>query len=451
MSDKAIIAEMVSKRYRIGLKEQMHNSISGAFASWIKKPMKNYYRLRSLSKFDDNGERGDILWALREVSFEVKEGEVLGIIGRNGAGKSTLLKILSRITNPSSGTISIKGTVSSLLEVGTGFHPELTGRENIYLNGTIIGMSKREIDKKFDEIVDFSGVEKFIDTPIKRYSTGMAVRLAFAVAAHIDPEVMIIDEVLAVGDAEFQKKCMGKMSETAKGGRTVIFVSHNMPSITGLCHRVILLHNGQISKEGDPQDVVAHYLGHSEKVRSSKTWTDLSIAPGNEIVRLRRALVRDNHGNSDGFFDIREPIAVEMEYDVLVDGHILVPNFYFFKEMNLLAFLAIDQDPKWKNQPKPRGRYKSTVWIPGNFLSDGEMSVSVAITTYRPKVAVHFEEEYLLSFQIIDSLDGNTARGEYTGNLPGVIRPLLEWETTRSDVKKNRTKRILSQDDNTFG
>jgi lipopolysaccharide transport system ATP-binding protein len=429
MSNKIISVENISKRYRIGSKEQMSDTLVGTIASIFKAPLRNFRRLRSLSKFRDQDASDDILWALKDISFDVEEGEVLGIIGRNGAGKSTLLKILSRITEPTSGRIDIVGRVSSLLEVGTGFHPELTGRENVYLNGTILGMKKKEIDRKFDQIVDFSGVERFIDTPIKRYSTGMKVRLAFSVSAHLDPDVMIIDEVLAVGDAEFQKKCMGKMSDTAKSGRTVLFVSHNMPSITGLCHRVILIENGMITKEGDPKEVVSHYLGHDEAIRPYKEWTEINEAPGNEIVKLRSARVRDKKGNSNGYFDIREPIAVEMEYDVLVDGHILVPNFYFFKDMDLLAFIAIDQDPAWKQKPKKKGRYTSRVWIPGNFLSDGEMSVSVAVTTYRPKVVVHFEEEYLLSFQVIDSLDGSTARGDYSGNLPGVIRPLLKWET----------------------
>ena len=260
MSNKAIIAEHVSKRYRIGLKEQMHDSFVGAMTSWIKYPLSNYRRLRKLSKFEENGQSDDIIWALRDVSFEVSEGEVLGIIGKNGAGKSTVLKILSRITDPTSGKVTLRGKVSSLLEVGTGFHAELTGRENVYLNGTIIGMSKKEIDKKFDEIVDFAGVEKFIDTPIKRYSSGMKVRLAFAVAAFIEPEILIIDEVLAVGDVDFQRKCLGKMKDVSGSGRTVLFVSHNMGAVADLCDRTILLENGRISNEGTTEEIIYDYL-----------------------------------------------------------------------------------------------------------------------------------------------------------------------------------------------
>lgn len=258
--EKAIVIKNLSKRYRIGLKEQIHDTFLGQFSSWIKKPLYNYKRLRKLTKFDENGEADDIIWAIKDISFDVAVGEVVGIIGKNGAGKSTILKILSRITNPTSGRIEIRGRVSSLLEVGTGFHPELTGRENIYLNGTILGMRKKEIDRKFDEIVGFSGVEKFIDTPIKRYSSGMNVRLAFSVAAHLEPEILIIDEVLAVGDTEFQKKCLGKMKEVGATGRTVVFVSHNLNVMAELCKRVILMKDGVIEQDGDGVKVIRKYL-----------------------------------------------------------------------------------------------------------------------------------------------------------------------------------------------
>lgn len=260
MSDIAIKVTNLSKRYRIGAKEEQHETMMGSFIDLVKQPLKNLRNVRSLTQFDNNGRDADIIWALKDVSFEVKRGEVVGIIGRNGAGKSTLLKILSRITYPTSGSVELRGRVSSLLEVGTGFHRELTGRENIYLNGSILGMSKKEIDNKFDEIVDFSGVEKFIDTPVKRYSSGMKVRLAFSVAAHLDPEILLIDEVLAVGDVEFQKKCLGKMETVAKEGRTVLFVSHNMTAVISLCNKGFLIDSGKIHYNGNMEAVVNEYL-----------------------------------------------------------------------------------------------------------------------------------------------------------------------------------------------
>jgi lipopolysaccharide transport system ATP-binding protein len=260
MSHPAISVENLSKAYRIGLKDSMHDTLVGALKGALHFPLKNLRRLSRLDTFRHNGDAEDIFWALKDVSFEVKEGEVLGIIGCNGAGKSTLLKILSRITEPTSGRAVIRGRVSSLLEVGTGFHPELTGRENIYMNGTILGMTKREIDRKLDAIIDFSGVEKFLDTPVKRYSSGMKVRLAFSVAAHLEPEILIIDEVLAVGDAEFQRKCLGKMQDVADSGRTVLFVSHNMAAVQALCRRGVLLVNGSVSHDGSSTDTVAQYL-----------------------------------------------------------------------------------------------------------------------------------------------------------------------------------------------
>lgn len=262
MSSPIIKVDGLSKRYRIGAKERGYKTFREAIVDGISAPVRNLAKLRKLTKFRDRQSLNceeDVIWALKDVSFEVNEGEVLGIIGRNGAGKTTLLKILSRITEPTSGFVEIQGRLSSLLEVGTGFHPELTGRENIFLNGAILGMRKREIERKFDEIVDFAEIEKFIDTPVKRYSSGMYVRLAFAVAAHLEPEILLIDEVLAVGDIAFQKKCLGKMGEVAKGGRTVIFVSHNMGAIRSLCDRAIWLDNGQIVEKGATDEVVRDY------------------------------------------------------------------------------------------------------------------------------------------------------------------------------------------------
>ncbi len=280
----AINVENLNKIYRIGLKEGMHDSLGKSFFEFIKSPVKNYKKYSSLYNFNDvnfndpdsDQEREDILWAVRDVSFEVKKGEVLGLIGGNGAGKSTLLKMLARITDPTSGQVEITGRISSLLEVGTGFHQELTGRENVYLNGTILGMRREEVARKFDEIVEFSGVEKFIDTPVKRYSSGMKVRLAFAVASVLEPEILLVDEVLAVGDASFQAKCLGKMSEVSKQGRTIIFVSHNMAAIEHLCSRVILLEHGKVKVDTDPDHAISKYY---ESISSGVDITELVDLP----------------------------------------------------------------------------------------------------------------------------------------------------------------------------
>ncbi len=399
--------------------------------------MTNYRKHRSLYRFDDidlepgsrsSANSGDVIWALTDVSFEVKEGEVVGIIGRNGAGKSTLLKILSRITTLTTGRAEIRGRVSSLLEVGTGFHPELTGRENIYLNGTILGMRKKELDRKFDEIVDFSGVEKFIDTPVKRYSSGMAVRLAFSVAAHLEPEILIIDEVLAVGDARFQKKCLDKMQDVGQEGRTVLFVSHNMPAVTRLCERVILLHEGRILQDGLSHEVVGTYLNSGLGTTAAREWTDLSQAPGDDIVRLRAVRVRTEEGQITDVVDIRKPIGIEIEYEVLKSGYVLMVHYALQNEEGVFVFTAIDLDSAWRRRPRPAGRYISISLIPGNLLSEGTMIIGPAIRTIKPDILNLYERD-AAAFQVIDSLDGDSARGDFTRSLLGVVRPLLKWDT----------------------
>jgi lipopolysaccharide transport system ATP-binding protein len=289
----AIQAENLSKSYRIGRQYEVPDTLVGALKGLASAPIRNFRKLRKLNtniQSSANGSSEDILWALKDVSFEIEEGEVVGIIGRNGAGKSTLLKVLSRITEPTSGRGTIRGRVSSLLEVGTGFHPELTGRDNVYMNGTLLGMSKREIDQKFDEIVDFSGVERFLDTPTKRYSSGMRVRLAFAVAAHLEPEILIVDEVLAVGDANFQTKCMGKMREVATGGRTVVFVSHNLASVRALCKRGIVMQSGTVEFNGTIKEAVDCYIGSLQ--RGSKIEAaDRTDRGGSGLARLMKVQV----------------------------------------------------------------------------------------------------------------------------------------------------------------
>ena len=303
----AIKVENISKRYRIGLKEEKHENIAEAFMDMLISPLKNYRNYRSLYKFDDNeassanqspNNVGNVLWALRDISFEVKKGQVLGVIGSNGAGKSTLLKILSRVTNPTRGKVTIYGTMASLLEVGTGFHDELTGRENIYLNGTIMGMKKSEVDRKFDEIVDFSGVERFIDTPVKRYSSGMKVRLAFSIGAHLDPEILIIDEVLAVGDLAFQNKCLGKMENVVNAGRTIIFVSHNMTAVESLCQKCIIIEDGKITFEGATDSAIKKYIaGTLDQSDKSIALSDRKDRTGNGIVKVVDIWMENGCGN----------------------------------------------------------------------------------------------------------------------------------------------------------
>ena len=433
-SDLAIRAEGVSKAFRIGLKENSHETLARALIDAVRSPITNFKKYRSLYRFDDveDGKaQADVLWALRDVSFTVQQGEVLGIVGRNGAGKSTLLKILSRITPPARGRVEIHGRVSSLLEVGTGFHRELTGRENIYLNGTILGMRKKEVDRKFDEIVEFSGVEKFLDTPVKRYSSGMSVRLAFAVAAHLEPEILVVDEVLAVGDAAFQKKCINKMQDVGKTGRTILFVSHNMPAVKMLCTRAILLNEGRLVMDSTPHDVVSTYMTSDVGVPSVREWPDPSSAPGRDTARLRGIRAISRSGEPIASVDIRDDVGIQMEYDVLTAGHILLPHYYVYNDEGMLLFGTLDQDPEWRRTARPAGRYTSTAWIPGNLLHSGLIYVSCAVLS-RSNDKSQFYEKQIVAFNITDNMGDGTARGDWAGAVRGAVRPLLQWETQRS-------------------
>ena len=415
MSDIAIKAEGLGKRYRIGALER-ENALRHVLGPILRAPWMLLKR-----------EKKEMFWALKDVNLEVKHGEVLGLIGRNGAGKTTLLKILSRITKPTSGWAELYGRVGSLLEVGTGFHPELTGRDNTYLSGAILGMSKREINRKFDEILAFAEIEKFIDTPVKHYSSGMYVRLAFAVAAHLEPEILLVDEVLAVGDITFQKKCLGKMGDVAKEGRTVIFVSHNVTAITRLCNRCALMQGGTVIADGDTHEVVTTYLRSEMNTSARREWR-ADNAPGDSVVRLREVRVRTQEGRISEAFDIRRPIGIDVVFDVLEGGKVLAPNIHIFNGEGITLFISIDEDPDWLRRPRPAGRYVSTCWIPGNFLAEGSLVADVAITTFVP-FEVHFHERGVVGFEVIDSIDGDSVRGDYAGHLPGVVRPSLEWET----------------------
>ena len=430
-SDIAIRAEGLSKVYRIGLKEQAHDSFGGMLIDFLRSPFANYRKYRSLYRFDDvaetNGDGNrDILWALRDVSFEIKQGEVVGIIGRNGAGKSTLLKVLTRITPPTRGFAEIRGRVSSLLEVGTGFHQELTGRENIYLNGTILGMTKAEVDRKFDAIVEFSGVERFLDTPVKRYSSGMAVRLAFAVAAHLEPEILIVDEVLAVGDAAFQRKCINKMQDVSKAGRTVLFVSHNMPAVAALCSRAIMLSEGSVLWDGPTHEVIGRYLNSDAGAPAHREWLDGDSAPGGEVARLRSVRVVDRWRRTVSSVDIREEVGVEMVFEVLRPGFRLLPHYMFHNEEGVLVFASLNQNPDWAQRPYPVGRFVNIAWIPGNFLTGGALFVTASLITRHPDI-VQFHERQTVSFSVRDNMGPGTARGDWAEDLDGVVRPLLDW------------------------
>jgi lipopolysaccharide transport system ATP-binding protein len=426
MSTFAIAAEHISKEYHIGALQLKSLTLRDTLTDAFRAPLRRAGRL--LRGHAAAAADLDVaIWALRDVSFQIRPGEAVGIIGRNGAGKSTLLKVLSRITEPSGGYVDLNGRVGSLLEVGTGFHEELTGRENIYLNGAILGMKRAEIARKFDEIVAFSEVEKFIDTPVKHYSSGMYLRLAFAVAAHLEPEILIVDEVLAVGDARFQKKCLNKMQDVGQTGRTVLFVSHNMAAITRLCERAIMLDEGRVVADGPTHEVVADYLNAGLGTSAAREWPDPATAPGGEVARLRGVAVRAQTGKIIDTVDIRRPVAVEMQFEVLKPGYVLLPHFHFHNEADEHVFVAVDQDPDWRRRPRPKGCYTSTAWIPGNLLSEGTLYVEAALATLDPNIQQFGEDA--VAFHVVDSLDGDSARGDWAGRLPGAVRPLLKWET----------------------
>ena len=417
-------ARNISKEYVLGRNTRRSDNFREALMRSLKKPF------RARHKQEESSPKN--FWALRDVSFDVQQGETLGVIGRNGAGKSTLLKIASRITDPTEGFMKLRGRLASLLEVGTGFHPELTGRENIFLNGAILGMRRSEIMSKFDEIVEFSEIEKFLETPVKHYSSGMYVRLAFSVAAHLDPEILVVDEVLAVGDSSFQKKCIGRMGEVGREGRTVVFVSHSMTAITRLCQRAILLDQGRVVADGPAAEVTAAYLCSDLGTMAHRTWPNPATAPGDRVVRLRSVSVIADDGAPRATVDIRRPVDLEIAYDVLQPGYVAVPNFLLYNEDGICVFVTADTDPEWRRRPKPVGRYVSRVTIPGNFLSEGTLVVDAAISTMDP-VTVHAHEREAVAFQVIDSIDGNSLRGDYGGAIPGVVRPHLRWQTVAEE------------------
>ena len=422
MTVPAIHAEGLAKRYRIGQYRAGYETLRDTLSLGFRRVL----------QFEHKPPEQDI-WALDGVSFEVQQGEVVGFIGRNGAGKSTLLKILTRITLPTLGRAEIRGRVGSILEVGTGFHPELTGRENIYLNGAILGMGRREITKKLPDIIEFSGVSKFMETPVKRYSTGMYVRLAFAVAAHLDPEVLIIDEVLAVGDYEFQQRCMGRIEEISKSGRTVLFVSHDMQAVSRLCQRAYWLELGRVVKDGPSEDIVASYIQAQAGVGAERKWDDLASAPGGDVVRLAAARIVDEDGNTANAVDVRRPVGIELRFVALRDDKVLVPKVKLMNAEGDIAFNALDTDPRW-HEPVKAGEYVSTAWIPGNFLNEGVVTVDVAIVSLDgSRMMTRINAQGLLTFHVQDPGLGDSAKGLFSGQFRGGVRPLLQW-TARQDA-----------------
>jgi lipopolysaccharide transport system ATP-binding protein len=425
MGDLVIRSEGLGKRYRIGALQRGYRTLRETLVDLAKAPYRAARRaLQHEAKPDDQ-----MIWALRDINFEVRQGEVLGIIGRNGAGKSTLLKVLSRITEPTAGRVRVAGRVGSLLEVGTGFHPELTGRENIYLNGAILGMRNAEIDRRFDEIVAFSEIEKFIDTPVKHYSSGMFLRLAFAVAAHLTPEILLVDEVLAVGDERFQKKCMGKMESVGKEGRTVLFVSHNMNAIQRLCQRVILLEEGKIRADGETSEVISEYLNADRSEAECKEWSDPALAPGDETARLKRVRLLNHHNALCSSFEIREPVQIEVEYWAFNPEHPFMPILLIHNENSICVLeSAANHDPAYDGKTRRRGIYRSVCKIPGNFLNEGMYTVDVLVRVLVPR-RYFIRESNLLSFRVQDSGSGLSVKGDFPKAWSGVVAPMLPWET----------------------
>lgn len=426
MSDIAISVDNVSKMYRLG--EVGTGTISHDLNRWwhrVRGKEDPYLVLGEENKRDTKG--GSYVWALKDVSFDVKQGQVLGIIGKNGAGKSTLLKLLSRVTAPSTGSIKAKGRIASLLEVGTGFHPELTGRENIFLNGAILGMTKPEIIRKFDEIVDFSGVARYIDTPVKRYSSGMYVRLAFAVAAFLEPEILIVDEVLAVGDAEFQKKCLGRMKDVSvNDGRTVLFVSHNMGAIKNLCDETLVMKHGMVESLEDTPTAIERYLSSDSEIERCITWSS-DKRPGDNSVRLNSIKVLDSQGSIDRLLTSEDDLFVEISYQVLQDIKDLRIAAHLISFDGESIFITSDFNYYGDSRIRKVGNYKSLLKIPGNLLNMSKYFLSVDLEIPTVKSIVNGA---MVSFSI-DELIHNEMGILLAPKPVGQIHPVLEWNVTQ--------------------
>ena len=415
--DTSIIVKGIGKRYKIGASQERQDTLRDLIVSQVQN-LGNVFRKGARSKKDE-------IWALRDISFDVKQGQALGIIGRNGAGKSTLLKILSRVTDPTEGYGELRGRVGSLLEVGTGFHPELTGRENIFLNGAILGMQKREIEARFDEIVEFSEVQKFIDTPVKRYSSGMYLRLAFAVAAHLEPEILVVDEVLAVGDADFQRKCLGKMSDVAESGRTVLFVSHNMSAIQRLTQESIVLEKGNVLLRAPSGEAVDFYLNRGLSKVGERYWEEDEIPANSAPFKPLAIRIIDKAGVVSDSVRSVDPITIEIEYELLEDITGLRVGYYLLTTRGEPVFTSFDIDSEelFKEfTSRPKGVFTSRCVIPPQTLNEGRFVLGINASSYM--VRRYFQDDQALSF----SVDASGAPGtQWPEPRPGEVRPALEW------------------------
>jgi lipopolysaccharide transport system ATP-binding protein len=431
MSDIAVRIEHVSKRYRLGERESygaLRDLISGGVSRALQRARAGVRRQPEHPEEDSDASR--YLWALRDVSLDVRQGEIVGIIGSNGAGKSTLLKILARVTYPTTGRGVIHGRFGSLLEVGSGFHPELTGRENVYLNGTILGMRKAEIERHYASIVEFAELERFMETPVKRYSSGMYMRLAFAVAAHLDADVLLVDEVLAVGDAAFQQKSLRKMGDVARSGRTVLFVSHNMLAVQDLCERVIWIRDGSVVADGASTRIVSDYLGTQHAVLPARSWIGDHAAPGNERVRLRRAAVAPAVGDPSAPLTIRTPLVVDVEYMGLAGDLSLRTVLYLFNAQGAKLFVIGSEAVSAQTEPPAPHVVRDRCYIPADLLNDGAYRIGVEISDQFGRVV--YSDAALLMFHLLDSAD---LRSGWYGKWDGVIRPRLRWERSVEAVE----------------
>lgn len=424
-SDYSIQVKGISKRYKIGTAQQRADTLRDLITNQIQRMG------QSLSRGGRVRKTADTIWALKDVSFDVRQGQALGIIGRNGAGKSTLLKILSRVTDPTEGYGELRGRVGSLLEVGTGFHPELTGRENIFLNGAILGMTRKEIQSRFDEIVDFSEVGQFIDTPVKRYSSGMYLRLAFAVAAHLEPEILVVDEVLAVGDADFQRKCLGKMGDVAQQGRTVLFVSHNMSSILRLTEETLVLEKGKVLLRASSAEAVDFYLNRGLSKLGERFWEEDEVPPSAAPFRPLAIRVRAKDGAVSDTVRSVEPFTIEIEYALSEDLTGLRVGFYLMSTRGEPIFTSFDTDSSELFQAFParaRGTYTSRCVIPANTLNEGRFVLGINASSYH--IRRYFQDEQALTF----SVDASGAPGTHWPEpRPGGVRPVLDWKIAREE------------------